>query len=78
LNITKDIINKDMDIVRPVKIVSPISGQPVSPRIVERQYGDKIYVEAVWDDPASGSFIRKGVVRILDAFTKEDITNKCV
>lgn len=67
-----------MDIVRPIKIVSPISGQPVSPRIIQRQNGDKIYEEAVWDDPASGTFIRKGLVRILDAKTREDITHKCV
>jgi hypothetical protein len=66
-----------MDIVRPVKIASPISGQPVEPRISERQYGDKIYVEAVWIDPASGAFIRKGMVQILDAKTRQDITSQC-
>lgn len=66
-----------MEIVRPVKIVSPISGQPCVPRITERQYGDKIYVEAHWNDPASGAFIRKGIVKILDAATKEDITISC-
>jgi hypothetical protein len=66
-----------MDIVRPIKIASPISGQPVEPRITERQYGDKIYVEAVWIDPSAGTFIRKGIVKVLDANTKEDITNKC-
>jgi hypothetical protein len=66
-----------MDIVRPIKIASPISGQPVTPRLTETQRGDKIYVEAVWVDPASGAFIRKGIVRILDAATKEDITNQC-
>jgi hypothetical protein len=47
------------------------------PKIVERQYGDKIYVEAAWYDSASGAFIRKGVVKILDAVTKEDITSQC-
>jgi hypothetical protein len=53
-----------MDIVKPVKITSPISGQPVEPRIVTRIYGDKIYTEAHWIDPASGAFIRKGIVKI--------------
>lgn len=66
-----------MDIVRPIKIASPISGQPVTPSIKERQYGDKIYVEAHWNDPASGAFIRKGIVKILNAETKEDITHLC-
>jgi len=55
-----------MDIVKPVKITSPISGQPVEPKIVTRIYGDKIYTEAHWIDPASGTFIRKGIVKIED------------
>ena len=66
-----------MDIVRPIKIASPISGQPCSPTIKERQNGDKIYVEAHWVDPSSGAFIRRGIVKILDATTKEDITHLC-
>ena len=65
-----------MDIVRATKIVSPISGQPVVPRMSERRYGDHIYHEAVWIDPASGAFIRKGIVKIVDAATGEDVTNK--
>lgn len=52
--------------VKPVKIVSPISGQSSSPKIVERVVGDKIYIEAHWYDPANGSFIRKGIVEIKD------------
>lgn len=67
-----------MDIIRPVNITSPISGQPVIPRITERQYGDKIYVEATYIDPASGTFLRKGTVRVLDASTRKDITNEVV
>ena len=67
-----------MDIVRAVKIVSPISGQPVVPRISERRYGNHIYHEAVWNDPASGTFIRKGVVKVVDATTGEDVTNQVV
>jgi len=55
-----------MDLVRPVKITSPISGQPVAPRIIERIVGNKLYKEAHWIDPSSGTFIRKGVVSIED------------
>lgn len=66
-----------MDIVRPIRIASPISGQPSEPKITERQQGDKIYVEAAWYDMASGAFIRKGLVKILDANTRQDITAQC-
>jgi hypothetical protein len=64
-----------MDIVRPTKITSPISGQPSTPKIVEARVGDKIYVEAHWYDPASGAFIRKGLVKILDSVSREDVTS---
>ena len=67
-----------MDIVRAVKIMSPISGQPVVPRITERRYGQHIYREAVWTDPSSGAFIRKGIVQILDADSREDVTHQVV
>jgi hypothetical protein len=46
------------------------------PRINERRIGNQIFVEAVWIDPASGTFIRKGVVKVLDASTREDVTHK--
>lgn len=65
-----------MDIVRLTKIVSPISGQPVQPRLTERRYGNHIYHEAVWIDPASGTFIRKGIVKIVDADTGDDVTSQ--
>jgi hypothetical protein len=52
--------------VRPVKIPSPISGHPVTPRLIEKDFGDKIVVEAHWIDPQSGAFIRKGTVEIRD------------
>lgn len=52
--------------VRPINIPSPISGQPVAPRLIERDHGDRIVVEAHWIDPASGAFIRKGIVEIRD------------
>lgn len=50
--------------VRPVNIPSPISGQPVAPRIIENDFPDKVVVEAHWIDPQSGAFIRKGIVEI--------------
>ena len=48
--------------VRPVQIASPISGNPVTPRIIETDMGDHILVEASWTCPSSGVFIRKGTV----------------
>jgi len=59
------------DLVRPVKIISPISGQTSVPKIVERRVGDKIYVEAHWYDPASGTFLQRGVVEIKDVEPKK-------
>lgn len=55
-----------MDFVRPIKIASPISGQFVEPKLVEKIVGNKLYVEAHWHDPASGAFIRKGIVSVTD------------
>lgn len=50
--------------VRPIKITSPISGNPVSPTLREIDYPDRVVVEASWVDPQSGTFIRKGIVEI--------------
>jgi len=50
--------------VKPVKIVSPISGQTSTPKIIEREVGDNIHVEAHWYDPSSGAFIRKGIIEV--------------
>lgn len=65
-----------MNLVRPTQIASPISGQPSMPKLVEVRSGDKIYVEAHWYDPASGAFIRKGLVKILDSETRQDVTTE--
>jgi hypothetical protein len=65
-----------MNIVRPVIIESPISGNPVRPVINERQIGNRIYVEASWICPSSGVFLRKGLIKILDADTREDVTSQ--
>lgn len=53
-----------MNFVRPIKITSPISGQPVAPKIVTLDNGKQVVKEAHWIDPASGAFIRKGIVSI--------------
>lgn len=65
-----------MNIVRATPIVSPISGKTSIPKVVETKVGDKIHVEAHWYDPSSGAFIRKGIVKILDSVTREDVTNE--
>jgi len=59
-----------MDYVEPKKIISPISGLPVEPKIVINRHGNKIIKEAHWIDPASGAFIRKGLISVEVA--KED------
>jgi hypothetical protein len=53
-----------MNRVEPIIITSPISGQPSVPKIIERQIGNNMVKEAHWYDPASGTFIRKGVVSV--------------
>lgn len=55
-----------MQMVRAIVITSPISGEPCKPRIHKIERGGKIYTEAHWIDPASGAFIRKGIVSIED------------
>lgn len=53
-----------MNRVEPRIITSPISGQPSVPRIIETRVGKNMVKEAHWFDPASGAFIRKGVIEI--------------
>jgi hypothetical protein len=60
-----------MNRVEPKIITSPISGQPSVPRIVETRVGNNMVKEAYWYDPASGAFIRKGVVDIKPCDKKE-------
>jgi len=55
-----------MDIIQPKIIQSPISGQPIKPRMKTYIRGDKEVVEAEYIDPASGTFVRKGIVSIKD------------
>lgn len=55
-----------MDLITPKPIVSPISGETVKPRLRTYIREGKEIVEAEYIDPASGTFIRKGVVSIRD------------
>jgi hypothetical protein len=53
-----------MDTVTPKRILSPISGRYVEPKLVTIKDRNKIVTEAHWIDPVSGLFIRKGVVKV--------------
>ena len=53
-----------METVIPKRIISPISGQFVEPKIVTIRDRHRIITAAHWIDPASGHFIRKGIVKI--------------
>ena len=55
-----------MDIITPKPIVSPISGQTVKPILKTYIREGKEVTEAHYIDPASGTFIRKGVVSVKD------------
>ena len=59
--------------VNPIKIISPISGTTCLPKITEKKIGDKIYVEATWYDHASGEFLRRGIVKVLNAANRKEI-----
>jgi hypothetical protein len=59
-----------MDIIQPKIITSPISGQPVRPKIKTYVREGKEITEAEYYDPASGAFIRKGVVSVRDIESK--------
>lgn len=54
----------NMQMVRPVAITSPISGNAVHPRIHKFERNGELVTEAHWIDPNSGAFIRKGIVSI--------------
>ena len=57
--------------LQPKKIVSPISGNPVTPKIITREVEGKIVTEAHYYDPNSGTFLHKGIVSIVDKETKQ-------
>ena len=61
------------------KIISPTGGT-ATPKIIEREYGGKIYKEAHYYDPNSGMFFQKGIISVTDKVTKEvtDIGNASI
>jgi len=59
-----------MDFIDPRPIISPISGQLVKPVLKTYIREGKEIVEAEYIDPASGSFIRKGIVSVKDVTKK--------
>lgn len=61
-----------MDMIEPKPIVSPISGEPVKPRLRTYVREGKEIVEAEYFDPASGTFIRKGIVSVKDVVKKKN------
>ena len=63
-----------MDLIVPKPIMSPISGQPVRPILKTYIKGDKEITEAHYIDPASGTFIRKGLVSVKDISNQEPKT----
>ena len=60
-----------MDIIKPIIITSPISGEPCKPILKTRIANGQEIIEAHYIDPASGSFIRKGIVSVTDIPSKE-------
>ncbi len=60
-----------MDIIQPKIITSPISGQPCKPILKTHVREGKEITEAEYYDPASGTFIRKGVISIKDVVPKK-------
>lgn len=54
----------NIPLVEPKIITSPITGNPIRPQLRQRQSGKLIYTEAYWYCPDSGSFVKKGVVKV--------------
>ena len=76
MNKTKDYQNNLLNIVmdmflEPTKIISPYSGQAVYPTINQFTQDGKTYEQAVYNDPITGSFIKRGMVSVKDAKTGE-------
>jgi hypothetical protein len=55
-----------MDTIQPKVIASPVSGEPIRPRLKTYIRDNQEIVEAEYICPASGKFIRKGVVSVRD------------
>ena len=57
--------------IQPKIIQSPISGEPVKPTLKTYINGKQEITEAIYTDPASGVFIRKGIVSVKDIEPKQ-------
>lgn len=56
----------NIPLVQPIIIASPVTGSPCKPQLRTRESDGKIYTEAYWYCPDSGSFVKKGVVKVED------------
>lgn len=59
----------------PKIMTSPISGQPVKPLIKSYINDHKEITEAHYIDPATGAFIRKGIISVKDLKTGQMVEN---
>lgn len=57
--------------IEPNKIISPFSGQACYPQINTFTQDGKTYEQAVYNDPITGAFVKRGMVSIKDAKTGE-------
>lgn len=55
--------------IEPKKILSPYTGNAVSPKISTYTQDGKTYEQAVYNDPITGHFVKRGIVSIKDAKT---------
>ena len=67
--------------IQPTKIVSPHTGQACYPQINTFTQDGKTYEQAIYNDPITGAFVKRGMVSIKDAKTGEllqDINNSAI
>jgi hypothetical protein len=57
--------------IEPKNILSPYTGNSVFPKISTYTHDGKTYEQAVYTDPITGHFVKKGLVSIKDAKTGE-------
>ena len=55
--------------IEPTKVISPYTGNAVFPKITKFTQDGKTYEQAVYNDPITGHFVKKGIVSIRDAQT---------
>ena len=65
-----------MNMVQLKNIASPVTGGLSRPRVRTYEKQGKIYEEAYWYCPDSGSFIMKGIVSITDKKQPDTVENQ--